>query len=103
MNGSVRDQVKAEIAAYFFREGLADGARLTEDLDADMLTRFDLALRLEERFGGTLDDAAIAAWVTVGDVVATLVPSGSGLPDPAPLTSKSGEVDLRETRDAAAA
>ncbi len=44
-------------------------ARLAEDLDADSLAAVELSMALEEAFGITIEDGAMAEFKTVGDLV----------------------------------
>lgn len=73
---SIADQVRAVIAAQCGRDvdDVADAHELAGDLGADTLDRIEIALTLEQRFGIAIDDAAVETWITVGDVVTSLVP-----------------------------
>jgi acyl carrier protein len=53
---------------------IVTGARLTEDLEIDSLTKVELALAMEDAFGFYLPDADLEKIVTVGDTV-TLIES----------------------------
>ena len=45
------------------------GSRLTEDLDLESLDRMVVATQVEERLDVSLDDSAVLALSTVGDLV----------------------------------
>ncbi len=51
---------------------IVPGARLTEDLEIDSLTKVELALAMEDAFGFYLPDEELENIVTVGDVVALI-------------------------------
>ncbi len=51
---------------------IVPGARLTEDLEIDSLTKVELALAMEDAFGFYLPDEELENIVTVSDVVALI-------------------------------
>ena len=51
---------------------IVPGARLTEDLEIDSLTKVELALAMEDAFGFYLPDEELENIVTVGDTVALI-------------------------------
>ena len=51
---------------------IVPGARLTEDLEIDSLTKVELALAMEDAFGFYLPDEELENIVTVGDAVALM-------------------------------
>lgn len=50
-------------------EDVTIDARLTEDLDTDSLDAVELNMALEEEYGLTIEDEALAKFVTVKDIV----------------------------------
>ena len=48
---------------------IVPGARLTEDLEIDSLTKVELALAMEDSFGCYLPDEELQTIATVGDAV----------------------------------
>ena len=48
---------------------IVPGARLTEDLEIDSLTKVELALALEDSFGFYLPDEELESIITVNDAV----------------------------------
>lgn len=62
----------AEIAGDLKWNGSPD-ASLGDDLGCDSLDKVELAMSVEETFGIDLPDEAFEDWITVGDVVTTVV------------------------------
>ena len=52
-------------------------AQIKKDLGADSLDILQLLMRLEDQYGITIPDKALAAFKTVGDVVAYLEQEGT--------------------------
>lgn len=50
-------------------EDVTIDARLTEDLDTDSLDAVELNMALEEEYGLTIEDEALAKFATVKDIV----------------------------------
>jgi acyl carrier protein len=51
---------------------IVSGARLTEDLEIDSLTKVELALAMEDAFGYYLPDEELENIVTVGDAMSLI-------------------------------
>ena len=70
-----RDQVMAKVREHLASEleldpdGIVDGTRFRDDLDADSLDLYELVMELEDTYGVKVSEEEAARIQTVGDAV----------------------------------
>jgi acyl carrier protein len=63
----VRDHLAEELEID--ADGIAEGSRFKEDLDADSLDLYELVMELEDTYGISVSEQQAAKIATVGDAV----------------------------------